>query len=419
MYSRGSQHRLEEALADTRVVLLTGPRQSGKTTLARQVAAKGMPFFTLDDATTLAGAQRDPTGFVRGLDRAVIDEIQRLPELLLPIKQSVDGDTRPGRFLLTGSANLMTFPRVADSLAGRMSTIDLLPLAQAELRSTRCTFLENVFAGQAPAIGDLVLGDDLIVAVLAGGYPEALARKTWTRRRDWYLDYVTSIVQRDVRDIADLERLKQMPRLLRILAQHAAQLVNYSSIGSPIDLPHVTTRKYVDIFEQLYLMRTLQPWFTNTLKRLIKTPKLHFLDSGLLAGLRNLSPEKVRADRALFGPLLETFVLSELQKVATWSDDRFEFFHFRDKDRNEVDIVMEDSQGRLVGIEVKASATVTAKDFSGLEKLAQACGKRLVLSLVLYDHDQLVAFGDKQFAAPLSVLWGSTSSARAARRSRS
>lgn len=407
MYKRSIQARLSAAMKDTRVALLSGPRQSGKTTLAKQVAGKGMPFFTLDDAATLAAARHDPTGFVRGLDRAVIDEIQRAPELLLPIKQSVDNDTRAGRFLLTGSANLMTLPRVADSLAGRMSLIRLLPLAQCELRNVSVDFLDRVFAGQPPGVGELVLGDDLVSAVLAGGYPEALTRTTWARRRDWHLDYVDSIISRDVRDIAEVERLRQMPRLLRILSQHAAQLVNYSAIGAPLNMPHVTTRKYLDIFEQLYLVRTLQPWLSNHLSRLIKTPKLHFLDSGLLAALRDASPERLQADRTPFGALLETFVFAELLKLASWSDNRFEFFHFRDKDRNEVDIVIEDLQGRVVGIEVKAAATATAKDFSGLSKLAQACGKRFALGLVLYDHDQLIPFGERMFAAPISTLWSS------------
>jgi len=386
--------------------MLSGARQSGKTTLAKQVATKDMSYFTFDDATTLEAARRDPVGFVRGLNRAVIDEVQRLPEVLLAIKQSVDNDTRFGRFMLTGSANLMTLPRVADSLAGRMSVIRLYPLAQTELRRVQCNFLDSVFASKQPVIGDTVLGADLVAVVFAGGYPEALARATWTRRRDWHLEYLDSIIQRDVRDIAEIERLKQMPRLLRILAQHAAQLVNYSAIGAPINLPHVTTRKYVDIFEQLFLVRTLQPWFSNRLSRLVKTPKLHFLDSGLLAALRDLSPHKLKHDRTPFGALLETFVLSELFKLTSWSESRFEFFHFRDKERNEVDIVIEDLQGRVVGIEVKAAATVTSKDFSGLKKLAQICGKQFALGLVLYDHDQLVPFGDRLFAAPISALWG-------------
>ncbi len=371
-----------------------------------------MPFYTFDDAATLEAARRDPVSFVRGLGKAVIDEVQRLPELLLPIKQSVDRDKRPGRFLLTGSASLMTLPRVADSLAGRMSIIRLFPLSQCELRGTQSGFLDQAFRGKPPQIGDLVLGEDLIAIVLAGGYPEALQRSSWIRQRDWHLDYVESIIQRDVRDIADVGRLRQMPRLLRILAHHAAQLVNYSSMGAPLNMPHVTVRRYVDIFEQLFLLRSLQPWSSNRLSRLIKTPKLHFLDSGLLAAVRDLSPEQLLADRTSLGPLLETFVFSELLKLASWSENRFEFFHYRDKDRNEVDVVMEDLQGRVVGIEVKASATVTGKDFGGLTKLQQACGKRFALGLVLYDHDQLIPFGERLFAAPISTLWGRAAARR-------
>jgi uncharacterized protein len=405
MYTRLVQHRLQQAMADTRVVLLSGPRQAGKTTLAKQVAGKGLPYLTFDDPATLEAARRDPVGFVRGLDRAVIDEIQRVPELLLPVKQSVDTDKRPGRFLLTGSANIMTLPRVADSLAGRMGVIPLLPLAQGELRGVASSFLDRLFAGSPPAVGARVVADELAETVLAGGYPEALERASPIRRRDWYLDYVDLILQRDVRDIAEVELLKQMPKLLRVLAQFSGQLVNYSGIGAPLVMSHITTQKYVDIFERLYLVRTLPPWTSNRLSRLIKTPKLHFLDSGLLAAMRDLSLQRVRDDRTQFGPLLETFVFAEVLKLATWSDNRFEFFHFRDKEKNEVDIVIEDLQGRVVGIEVKASATVTARDFRGMEMLARACGKHFVMGVVLHDHDQIIPFGEKLFAAPVSSLW--------------
>jgi predicted AAA+ superfamily ATPase len=406
MYPRLIERRLNDAMSDTRVVLLSGPRQSGKTTLARKLAAGGLTFLTLDDPTTLAAARRDPVGFVRGLDRAVIDEIQRAPEVLLAIKQSVDEDKRPGRFLLTGSADLMTLPRVADSLAGRMATVDLLPLSQAELHNSPSGFLDHVFAGKAPAVGNLSLGDQLVGRVIAGGYPEAVNRPSWARRKDWHLNYVQAIVQRDVREIAQIEQIKQMPRLLRMLAHHSGQLVNYSGLGAPLGMTHVTTQKYAGIFERLFLTRTLQPWFSNELKRLIKTPKLHFLDSGLLAALQNLSPQRLRAQRGAFGPLLETFVVSEVLKLGGWTGEHFEFFHFRDKEQNEVDLVMENSDGKIVGIEVKAAATVTGADFGGLHKLAEASGGRFALGLVLYDHDKTVPFGKNLSAVPISALWG-------------
>jgi predicted AAA+ superfamily ATPase len=406
MYPRFIDHRAREALTDTRVVMIVGPRQSGKTTLAEGLAGGGMEFLTLDDATTLAAARDDPVGFVRGLDRAVIDEVQRAPELLLAIKRSVDADRRPGRFLLTGSANLMTLPRVADSLAGRMEVVRLLPLARCEVQGSPATFLDRAFRGEVPAVGTVVVGTDLVETVLAGGYPEALQRRSWPRRQGWYLDYVDAIVQRDVRDVAQIEQVHQMPRLLRVLAHHAGQLVNYSGLRAPLGMNHVTAQKYVGVFEQLFLVRTLPPWHASALKRLTKTPKLHFLDPGLLAALRDLSPDRLRFERTLLGVPLETFVYSELLKLASWAGDRLEFSHFRDKEKNEVDIVVEDRRGRVVGVEVKAAATVTRSDFGGLRKLADACGDRFVAGFVLYDHDTVVPFGDRLFAVPLSSLWG-------------
>lgn len=405
MYPRFAKERIEEALSDTRVVLISGPRQSGKTTLAMDVAGDKKPFLTLDDANVLRSAVDDPVGFVRGLDHAVIDEVQRAPDLLLAIKNLVDDDKTPGRFLLTGSANLMTIPKIADSLAGRMEVIRLLPLSQAELISVRSKFIDRAFAGEKPAADNIVVGDDLVEVVLSGGYPEALSRKRWSRKQDWYHGYLDALVQRDVRDVAQIEQLAVMPRLLSVLAEHSGQLVNYSGIGTAIGLNHVTTRKYVGVFENLYLVHTLQPWFTNRLKRLTKSPKLHFVDAGLLAAMRDVSPDTVIKDKTAFGPILETFVFSELRKVASWSDQRCSFAHYRDKDRNEVDLILENRRGEVVGIEIKSSATVSTTDFAGMRKLAEACGEKFRQGIVLYDHDQIVPFGENLFAAPLSCLW--------------
>ena len=405
MYSRFAKTRIKSSLTDTRVVLISGPRQSGKTTLAADIASDDIPFLTLDDVTVLQSARDDPVGFIRGLDRAVVDEVQRAPNLLLSIKNAVDEDTTPGRFLLTGIANIMTIPTAADSLAGRMEVISLLPLSQAELLGKKSDFIDRAFAGEKPSTNHLIIADKLIEAVLSGGYPQALERKSRARKQDWYHSYLDAIVQRDVRDVAQIEQLSLMPKLLAVLAEHSGQLINYTSIGNTLGLNHVTTRKYAGIFESIYLVHTLQPWFNNRLKRLIKSPKLHFLDSGLLAAMRDVSPEVLRRDKTSFGPILETFVFSELQKIVTWSDQRCTFSHFRDKDKNEVDIVLENRRGEIVGIEVKASATVSSNDFSGMRKLAEASGKKFIQGLVLYDHDLVVPFADNMFAAPLSCLW--------------
>jgi len=397
---------VEAALADTRAVLIVGPRQAGKTTLARQFSGGDRPYITLDDAGALSAARADPVGFVRGIDRAVIDEVQRVPELMLAIKESVDRDDAPGRFLLTGSANIATVPAIADSLAGRMATISLLPFAQSEIRSTPGRLLDRLFAGDDLTVaGNVVLGEELIALVLRGGYPEALRRSTGARRSAWLEDYVMQILARDVRDIANIDQLDRLPRLLAVLAEHAGQLVNHSSFGAALGLSSVTAQKYVAILERLFLIRTLAPWSNNRLSRLIKTPKLHFLDSGLLATLREDEDETLNRDRTRFGALLETFVVSELLKLASWSERRVSFSHYRTKDQNEVDVVIEDRRGRIVGIEVKASATVRPEDFRGLRQLQDATGDRFVRGLVLHDHDRVTPFGEKLVAAPLSVLW--------------
>lgn len=371
----------------------------------RSLHEHGRPYLTLDDQTVLDAARADPIGFVRGLDRGAIDEVQRAPELLLAIKKTVDEDYRPGRFLLTGSANILTLPRVADSLAGRMETVRLLPLAYAEIIGRRPSFLDDLFGGRLHGPSDVIIGDDLISLVLAGGYPEAIDRASERRRQDWIRSYLTSVLTRDLRDIVEIEKLAELPKFVRLLAEHAGQLVNYSSFGSGIGVSYKTSQPYVNVLEQVFLVTTLQPWYTNAIKRLVKTPKLHFFDSGVLAASRGISFKSVKADRRAFGPLLETFVFAELSKLITWSDLRLTLYHFRDQDGHEVDIVLEADDGAIAGIEIKASATVASGDFSGLRKLAEAAPQRFGFGAVLYDGDTIVPFGDRLAAIPISCLW--------------
>lgn len=346
------------------------------------------------------------SGLSVALTKRSFDEVQRAPDLLRAIKISIDNDRRPGRFLLTGSANVLTLPQVSESLAGRMEIVTLLPLSRAEVLCRKPTFLQKAFLGELSKATEIMIGQDLIHSVLVGGYPEMLQRKDSKRRRAWARDYVNAIIQRDVRDIAQVEKLGQMPKLFNVLAHHSGQLTNFTQIGGQIGLDDKTTTKYVAILEQLFLVRRVEPWFRNKLKRLVKTPKLHFLDSGLLAEMLRTGAEHIANDRSILGQILETFVFSEIMKQGGWLEDNCTLHHYRDKDQDEVDIVIENDNGAVVGIEVKAGATVNIGDFKGLRKLADACGKSFKLGLVLFDDGRVVPFGDRLFAAPISCLWG-------------
>ena len=405
-YHRLLQDRLAEALADTPVVLIAGPRQAGKTTLARHMAREGMRYITLDDELSLLAAREDPVGLVRGVDRAVIDEIQRAPQLLLSIKKSVDEDRRPGRFLLTGSANLMALPAVADSLAGRMETLTLLPLSQSELHGSTTNWIDAAFAGHIPGVAVPTQGPDLMELVLRGGYPEAVARTTARWRSAWAKQYLDALLQRDVRDVAEIDKLDQLPRFMRALAQTAGQMCNYSQLGGQLGLDSKTAARYAGVFEHMYLLQRVDVWSKNRLARVMKTPKLQFLDSGLLSHLVGATPALLQHDRSRYGPLLETFVYSELRKHASTAEADCQLLYYRDHDQYEVDVVIENAEGALVGVEVKASATVTERDLRGLKRLAKLAGPHFQMGVILYDGEQTVPLGDRLWAAPVASLWG-------------
>ena len=407
LYPRRIEPRIAEAMQDTPVVLLAGPRQAGKTTLVKQIAQQQqLRYLTMDDELTLLSAREDPVGMIRSLDRAVIDEIQRAPQLLLAIKKSVDEDRRPGRFLLTGSANLMALPTVADSLAGRMETLSLLPLSQSEIESRSANWLDRAFAGQILTVDQPALGRELIERVLRGGYPEALSRATPKRRVAWARQYIDAIIQRDVRDVVGIEKLDQLPRFLRALAQTAGQMCNYTQLAGQVGLDGKTAARYVGAFEQMYLLKRIDVWARNRLNRVVKTPKLQFIDAGLLASLLDLTADEVQQNRTRFGNALETFVYGELLKHTTTADGDYHLMYYRDADKVEVDVVIENAVGNLVGVEVKAAATVTERDLRGLRKLANMAGEQFKMGVLLYDGTETMPLGDGIWAAPLSTLWG-------------
>lgn len=367
----------------------------------------GMRYLTMDDALTRLAAHEDPVGLVRGLDRAVIDEIQRSPQLLLAIKKTVDEDRRPGRFLLTGSANLMALPAAADSLAGRMETLCLFPLSQSELVQASSNWIDAIFAGdilQHTASPD---GGTLVERVLKGGFPESVSRQTVRRRLAWARQYVDALILRDVRDIASIDKVDQLGKFLRALATTSGQICNYAQLGAQVGLDGKTAARYTSVLEQMYLLKRTEPWATNLLSRVTKSPKLQFIDSGLLASLLGLTSVTSQEDRIKFGRVLETFVYSELIKHAATADDHYRLMHYRDADKVEVDFVLENSRGQMIGIEVKSAAAVKGSDLKGLKKLSGLAGAQFQAGVILYDGKDIVPLGEKLWAAPLSSLWGS------------
>lgn len=407
LYPRYVAERLVEALGDTPVVLIHGPRQSGKTTLARTVGEPaGYVYLSFDDDVTAAAARTDPAGFVADLPhRVILDEVQRVPHLFTALKTAVDRDRTAGRFLLTGSTNVLRVPGLADSLAGRMEIVRLHPLAQVEVGRGLPWFLDALFHGSFELRRRDRLGRDLAERIVAGGYPAALARATTRRRAAWYRDYAETLVQRDARDLARLSDLDALQRLLALSAGHTAQLLNVSDLAAPFQLSRPTIREYLTVLERLFLVDVLPPWHTNRLARLVKTPKVHLGDTGLACALLGLDAAALAADRSTLGPLLETFVLQELRRQASWAPFQVQFFHYRDRDGVEVDLVLERGAREVAGVEVKAGATVTAADFRGLRKLRQAAGERFRAGVVLYDGEASLPFGDGCWAFPIRALW--------------
>ena len=407
LYPRYLRPRIAEALADSPAVLIYGPRQCGKTTLARLVGGeKGFAYFTFDDDVQRAAAQADPVGYVAALpQRAVLDEVQKVPELFTSLKAAVDSRREPGRFILTGSANVLLVPRLADSLAGRMEILRLHPLAQVELAGGLPGFLSMLFGpGFKAGSSGRRQGRALAERVAAGGYPAALARATARRRAAWYRDCAETLIQRDIRDLARISALDALPRLLALAAGQTACLVNISELAAPFQMSRPTIREYVTLLSRIFLLEELPPWHSNRMKRLVKTPKLHLGDTGLACTLLGLSAETLWNDRTVFGRMLETFVYQELRRQAGYLQEAIVFSHFRDKDKVEVDVVLE-SGGRVAAVEVKAAATVTGDDFKGLRKLRDAARETFAAGALLYDGEATVRFGDQLYAVPLSCLW--------------
>jgi predicted AAA+ superfamily ATPase len=406
MFERHLMPDLRAALRDTPVTMLIGPRQSGKSTLAEALVGEldDARYLTLDRGLTMSAARDDPAGFVAdGARTLVIDEVQRAPELLLEIKARVDRDRRPGSFVLTGSADVLTLPRVSETLAGRMEVLRLWPLSQGEIEGRREAFLDALLSGEPEALSvsdDLSRKDDLLGRIAAGGFPEAVAR-AGARRQRWFDSYLDTMLQREVREIANVAGLTDLPRLMLVLAARATGLLNYAGISRDLGMPQTTLKRYVALLDTAFLIRSIPAWYRNVGKRLVKSPKLILTDAGLLAHLLGGGEALERS----FGAALENFVLMELVKQAGVHDARPAIHHYRSAEGLEVDAVVEPRGGPVCAVEVKAAATLAPRDLRGLHSLADSLGREFGAGVVLHTGSETVRMAPKIWALPLPTLW--------------
>lgn len=401
---------LTVALTDTPIVVIQGARQVGKSTLlAENLAHIRSRHISLDDPVAHAAAVADPTTFVNQLEDGClgIDEVQRAPSLIVAIKASVDTNRRPGRFLLTGSADLLRIPTAHESLAGRAETIELGGFSQGEIENHVETFVDRAFSGDLGLEPSALTRADYLGRACAGGYPEAVQR-SHVRRRVWFDEYLRRITERDAPDVTSLHHLEALPDLLTLIAASSASPIADASLAKGLgSLDASRIPAYVALLETLHLVQRVRAWSNAPSKRVTRRRKLALLDTGLMARLTNMSAAALAAEvnPTLAGPLLETFVLAELRKQIRWSDTRPAMFHHRDRDGAEVDVILESPDGYVVGIEVKASATATERDFRWIRQLRDRLGHRFAAGIVLYTGQAAHSFGDRLTLLPMSALW--------------
>jgi len=408
-FKRNVTNRLLESLKESPAVLIAGARQTGKTTLVHEIGKNlGLAYATFDDLFAQGAAEADPIGFINNIKKpAILDEVQRAPKIFLPIKKDIDENLEPGRFLLTGSANPLVIPELADSLAGRMQIIHLWPLSQGEILGHQETFIDNIFSVEIPEfVGDKISREELIDKLVKGGYPALQKSESERARYNWCNGYLTTLIQKDITDLAKVENLRSIPNILQTLATRAGSMLNERDIARNIAIPVTTLHRHLQLLQHLFLISFVPGWYRNLGKRLVKSPKIYFSDTAILLHLLGFNEERLLSNTSMLGHIVENFITLELIKQLTWSKTIARLYHYRSHDgAEEVDLVLENTSGKIVGIEVKNTETITVHDFKGLKKLQEDSEEGFHRGYVLYPGDKQYSFGKNLYAVPMSSIW--------------
>ena len=406
-YARFLKPKILNALDASPIVLLMGGRQTGKTTLMKEIAQeRGMDYISLDDIRYLNGARADPIGFLEQFKRPlIIDEIQRAPELALSIKQKVDEGRTSGMFALTGSSNPLVAPKLSDSLAGRMFILQLWPLSQAEIRGNQPHFLNLLFDREwVPGIYTRWGREEMIQSLLVGGYP-SVHTLIPSMQEEWFNSLLRTLLERDIQDLAHIRKLEELPILMQVLADRSSSVLNMAEVARTIKMPNTTLSFYLTLLEALFLILRQPAWHKNSTKKMSKSPKAYVVDPGMMAFLIGADANRLLAQPSLLGKLLETFVVIELEKLIGWSSMRLQSYYYRTATGIEVDVILENRAGELVGIEIKSSETVRTDDFDGLRSLKEHVGSQFIRGIVLYPGADTISFGGNMYALPITSLF--------------
>lgn len=411
MYPRFLRDVLQHRLRFFPVILLVGPRQSGKTTLTKTLGKElGILYASFDDINNLIGVQLDPIGFLENQKKPLIlDEVQRAPEIFLPIKVDVDNNRFPGRYILTGSANPLLIPKVGDALTGRMAICNMWPLSQGEILGVKERFLDRLFSQEKIESSFPEFDrEELINKLFLGGFPALHITLDEEYRKAWCNDYLSLALQKDINDLSKIEGFAHLPALLYGLASRVGSTLNIEELSRLIKSASASIRRYIQLLESLFLLYRLSSWSPNIDKRLVKSPKIYFSDTALLLHVLNMNRDQVKSTPNILGYLVENFVVMECVKQATWSQSSPRIYHYRLERETEVDLVLE-SEGKVVGIEIKLSSVIRPDDLKGLKSLKTTAGDAFHKGVILYMGERMLALGERLYALPISALWQSES----------